>query len=329
MHSELLMKSPACLALVALALGTFVLGCGEKGTYLCVQYEAQVGEACSVDMPCADDLSCIDAVCQAHGSHGDACSADLACLEPYVCDAGTCVGPRRPANTPCLPGTIDACVEGTACMRDELAPYCRRPVGEGEECVADGQCPEGLACVSSDGARSGRCGEAPGLDEECTPSRGCALGLLCVDIASTQTRCVFPPLREMDACAVDADCPAAMHCVEASATGAASCLADLAEGDACSARRTGVAQCADGLFCNGSTSVCEHVGGEGEPCHPASEACEDGLFCQPAIEGGTLFCLPSVAAGASCREGQACGAGAYCDEDRAGPRLSPSWTSTI
>jgi hypothetical protein len=91
------------------------------------------------------------------------------------------------------------------------------------------------------------------------------------------------------------DCAGELYCTAGSCVPAMELWIDLNEGDACGAAGS---RCANGLFCDPSTSSCALVLAEGEACTVA-EACRFDLFCRGLAEG-TGECTRLLDPGAAC-----------------------------
>lgn len=310
---NILGRSRFALALTALVFAA----CDHTGTYTCVRYAAEVGEACNSGVSCAGGAACVDGTCEVWRDHGEACdeTAGTRCLSAYVCQAGVCAGRLGAEGAECVIDAVDACAPGLLCAyRGRSAPVCLPPVAEGERCRADAQCPAGRMC-----SRPGFCGAPPALDDWCSRERQCAEGLSCVDSVSGSV-CGWAPRLEGDLCG-DEGCPDDMHCVLEVVGGSFEqvCLIDLVEGMTCEIDSNGP-RCGGGTYCDRRTTSCERIGGMGETCvSPGSgEGCEEGLACQPVLGESAARCLPPVPEGASCIDGEMCGANTLCDRSYAG-----------
>ena len=87
-----------------------------------------------------------------------------------------------------------------------------------------------------------------------------------------------------------------------------------AEGQPCSPQSVEIfKQCADGLFCDGTSNTCRKVVsvGEGQPCwSPGGPECQAPLVCR---EDAPLMPAPPPFAGATCQKPAS--AGSYCTAD--------------
>ena len=141
------------------------------------------GEPCSYVPvhPCADGLQGWGGVCLAPGV-GDHCEAWLKCAEGLACFGDTCTIPPG-LGEPCLASEgFYYCGEGTC---DLEAMVCVTPAGLGEDCT-DIDCGADYLCDSV----TNLCAAPPSDGQPCLNETYCAEGLVCDSKAQL---CVVPP----------------------------------------------------------------------------------------------------------------------------------------
>lgn len=218
------------------------------------------------------------------------------------------------------------------------------------DCLGDGSCPEGAACLGLFAAFGGGDddGGRHGEGEECWAwGDDCAAGLYCRDERYDEEVDVVvcaacePLLGEGETCQLysgSSGCGAGLHCQQDPETGAGRCEALRADGVECSAPE----QCESG-FCG--DGACSSGGREGDPCETRAGcrweeelaciagACasplEMGASCGDASECRSWTCDPvdgrcGLADGSSCFDSPTCRSG-FCDRaarDCAQPRAN-------
>lgn len=248
----------------------------------------------------------LDAACApvlvAEVALGAACASDgLPCADGEgVCGGGSCTArPEEGAECASL-GDGEA---GSACRLGLLCVggRCRRaPIEEGDACDEDEQCAPTLRC------RGGRCGRTADEGEACdarVPCRGaneCRNGTCA---PGTPEACTEPGQPEV--CGVESLCGAPPMMT---------CEALAALGEECSGADT----CAEGAYCDPSSSRCEALPASGAPCGDDAH-CAAGLACSP----GTGLCAPAPVAGEPCARDPsgpgACAGGLACVQGTCGP----------
>lgn len=255
-------------------------------------------EAC--EGPCATGLRCgTDRTCLTPGATGATCASDYDCELTLVCAEGQCAAPRHgDIGERCEDS--DGCGGDTGCLASAHM-VCRAPVAGGP-CRSDDDCPSGAWC--DDSAASGTCEPGGAVGEPCGNGIVCQEGLACD--ASDSLCGPFPTAGEP--CAQGRFgpflCAAGLVCLESRTCGEAP-----AEGEPCG---LGEPRCAAGLGCA--------YGAEGSTCNAKVDAgaycdnddtCGDGLFC----DFGANACMPFLARGELCTDGNECGPGGSCLPD--------------
>jgi hypothetical protein len=170
----------------------------------------------------------------------------------------------------CDPGL--ACVGGAGC---EAWPEgcCVLAGAEGQACLPDGSCNEGLACASDPLQRIGWCATRPEGEPCCIPGGGegqpcyvggsCDPGLACViQVPSCVGPCCTPAGGEYRPCLADGRCDPGLVCS----------LGTRAN-----------------RFCNTDLGCCLQPGGAGQPCF-ADGTCSEGLVCRVDTSGPAQTC---------------------------------------
>ncbi len=215
----------------------------------------------------------------------------------------------------------------------------------GADCVADGECTQGLYCQkTTSGACPGKCtayaeaGAACGLDATLMTYPQCGPELECNNNNICQ-----PNGKPGSVCANDSDCGPTIICLDdpscvtpnlwcnlsgGGATG--TCNVGVAAGATCGAAKAGTTsydiQCADGLWCSqifiDQAGVCRVPAGMGAPCNNFG-GCEKGFHCGgyvPVGAGATLGqCVPPSASGGPCTFTDDCQPGLGCPASTCAP----------
>lgn len=143
----------------------------QDGTAVCRRL-AGLGEGCSGNVPCADQLWCdeLTNVCVTAPGEDAACLYGYLCAEGLVCgEVGTCVTPPGEGE-PCILGSCD---EDTWCDTSVVpTPLCAARRANDEVCSGHRQCESGYC-------PNGYCWPLPVAGESCEGTNACAGGLVC------------------------------------------------------------------------------------------------------------------------------------------------------
>ncbi len=171
-----------------LSLSFFVLACPPS------EEKAEVGEACSADKPCADNLTCVDGNCVNAASEDagvggpvedNSCVFDTDCGVAEVCDDATqlCItGLDCSLNATicgfCVSGDQDCGFDPAPAYCDANAGVCRRVHSSCMPCVRDSQ------CTTADAYYDNHCVSYPdgnycGVD--CAHGQACPRGFSCTE----------------------------------------------------------------------------------------------------------------------------------------------------
>lgn len=312
--------------LVALALATFVAGCGNGDKYQCnaesctlcdsmgcrtVQPPTPVSCQYANDPVCGSTQTCTSLGCLT------TCTSDTQCEQGNVCKSGLCTAPSSsptvvqctlasdcPASNMCVNG---ACVAETPCTGNTCT------------CNYSTDCAAGKVCANNQCVPS------------CTSDANCTGGLVC---NTSESICVSPTTATCGG-ATGVACPAGESCVNGACT--ASCSASAATADA--AVTDGLASdassggCASGQICQAGVCVNDTqrevvncVDGEVNPqnslqkCFDSlwrytcttSQACktiEDQLVVCSATQG---YCQTEGEANPQCTQASDCASGMAC-----------------
>jgi len=291
---------------------------------------------CTVSEECAGDAYCLPSPTSAYTCGGrcvgrlsagqtcdpavDVCTAGASCFDPGdgghpACLAAHGLGEACPGTEPCAP------------LLDCVAPAdggfatCAARGAAGASCGAPGQglptCGPCLACVQ------GLCTAVVGVGGVCRTSQECVNGTYCTSgdggTCATSPRngepCVAAPgpHGELGNCMYTAD----TFCQRQSADASVGfCVPQPGPGQSCGDGPDLWPSCSGGWWCgiaDAGRGSCQLAPGGFLPClaTAAGWACQPGLLCQPALDGGML-CLPGPAAFEPCAAGNVCGSGAYC-----------------
>jgi len=248
------------------ACNTIFVGQVEAGGTCFEQNDcATIGSYC-VEGDCQEQ--CCAGSCVSPVAVGSACGNDVPCAADEICDYTPVEGMERT----CLSGdTGSACGDDGDCDRELYCSggACVGDVGADAACTSDRQCVDPLLCVGKN-LQAGRCKLTDDAGDDCdTACRG--RNLYCDTTGST-----------------------------GGTTGKCTALPDQA-GDSCAASR----ECADPIFCNSTTQICEEPAQQGQSCTPYN--CADPFFCSAEIdntESGT--CQAAQPAGRSCSRRNHC-----------------------
>lgn len=131
---------------------------------------------------------------------GGECAARADCADGLVCHHSRRCGSPAPEGTPCV-DYRSVCREGHLCRADlDGTDRCLPSAEEGEPCVSNIGCRDGLICVGARGDRT--CITPRAAGEMCRLQTDCAEGLRCVR-DDDDARCA-PPARLGEACDLDA-----------------------------------------------------------------------------------------------------------------------------
>lgn len=279
------------------------------------------GAPCVDASTCAEGLECrvhlgppVTAVCAtpALGDMGELCP----CRPGWSCQAGHCSG-ELPAGATC--SSDGECVAPLRCMN-----FTCGLIDEGGACMSQGFCRAGAACRRPDPLEPGQwllttVGQcitgAAGL--RCSTDAECATGLVC-GFNRWRGLCVAKA-------AAGAACEYANQCPKGFTCHGGACRPLVGPGDTCGATAACMSgsQCAAGRCsrlprtpepcagtCNGATCVSGScVRTPGASCLGALDACGERSAC---LQG----CTTAVATAASCRTGEVCESGGFCDDGR-------------
>lgn len=218
---------------------------------------------------------------------GATCSFPFCAGGSGFCPSGTCVA-RPTIGEPC---DSFECAAGLLCLAD----VCTAPGVPGDSCSIDDECAPPLRCLV------GQCQALGTADEACLDAGECAFGLAC---QGNQCASVDPI-----PCIGDASCGNQALCVS---------LPRCAPGGELGATCNQDAACQPALYCDGTTSQCSALPGDGE-------ACVNGTFCASGLGCTTDFgtCAPLPLDSELCAFGpmgpNECAPGLGCLVDTCGP----------
>jgi hypothetical protein len=296
----------------------------DLGSHTCRHNPPQAGETCGLLVPCASNLTCIDAICVARGAAGDACNLLVAdsCQDGLVCDAGNSRCRHDPPQAGETCGVLVPCAGALTCVAATCVE--RRALGQTCDFLVANSCQNGLVCDAGDG----RCRHnPPQLGETCGVLVPCASGLTCFDFKCTgqggsgdpcdplvasscssglvcdlgSGTCRHNPPQQGETCGVLVPCTDGLTCI------AATCTQRAAAGEKCDILVAG--SCQDGLLCDVGSGTCRHDPPKlGETCG-VLVPCESGLACYSAA------CVPQGNTGDRCDPlvSGACQSGLICD----------------
>lgn len=270
-------------------------GLGVQGE--CVRL-GEVGELCSDDDQCADELYCslLDGTCQ-----------------PFRLEGETCAFADRDSLNPDPETELLRCDEALFC--DPITDTCVAPCERGSRCFDDEQCDDtqGLACVA------GRCDTPRALGLPCDDDDDCVADLRCGVPADSPTglpECI-ERLPNRSECFDHSTCMSGF-CDPTSNT----CQAAASVGDSCPSGSD--AQCAgDEVVCRGDFAFCSTT----TPC-PDSRECDtavgrclpacvrllgDGQPCMLDGECASGTCIGDICGTPPFASGQPCSSGFQCE----------------
>jgi len=251
---------------------------------------AKEGEKCYSDSDCGyinpeqpvlGRLQChtFRNVCFKPSGLNEACSFDADCRYGWICKDSKCVAEECQKDSDCP--------SGYAC--DPASKYCYYVRKEGDACITDDVCGEGMKCVS------GFCKVIPvapkKAGEPCSDDSDCMAGLYC----HTKDDICFAPAKEGSACRYQEDCAAGLSCHPTSKK----CFNVCADDADCGKNKDGKqlfcsrtlnicflpakmcekdADCPSGQFCHSTGKFCFTPGGINYTCFTADD-CELDLAC--------------------------------------------------
>ena len=206
------------------------------------------------------------------------CAADAECGALLVCDEGACA--ERP---------IETCSAADRCGNLAQCGAPRAGVARGTAGVS---CEETRDCDPAHFCSAGTCAPRPIAGESCSEVAPCAPGLGC-DLEGDATCRALPSTGA--ACLYGESGP--MLCGEGLACIDGTCGPIPTEGQPCAIGNV----CAPGLGCDFSPegSICIVPRGEGG-------SCESDRSCAPELHCAGTTCVPDLAAGEPCTEGNEC-----------------------
>jgi hypothetical protein len=260
------------------------------------------GGACAQG-ECAEGLVCRGGQCLPPGSNGVACASDADCQFPLFCDPVLleCEPLSRAVLGEACTGAISNCIGQTNCKGVRSASdggagtagTCQ-PSNIGDPCSTGLECPQGSACVSSDGG-GGAC-QPSAAGSPCTGDLNCVLGQYCL---LSQGQVCRLQLTQGQVChgEPDNDCGNPLKCVGL-ADGGAVCEPPGVVGSSCGGKNS----CIPPLVC--IDAQCLAAGGTGQPCATRSPECFGG-----ACQADAGVCVPPLSNGEPCRSSIECASG--------------------
>jgi hypothetical protein len=286
-----------CIALTQLGegercdLGAAICGEGllcEDG--LCVP-RSSIGGPCVTDHYCPSNGWCDGGSCSPRSPVGGVCDSDGQCVTISWCSNQTCVG-RIEVGLSC--DATSRCASGAHCvMPDGLIGTCQPLPSAGSDC-ADGQCGEGLGCITY----TGTCAARLTSGADCDRTTMCATTQLCASEGLNSSVCQAPDVVGLgEGCAAAAStCNASLYC------NAGTCVAYAVSGEQC----TDDEQCVAGTSC--VLGACKTLGGAFASCD-SQEDCANGLYCDESVQQ----CTPQKTVAQACTWSVECQGTLYCD----------------
>lgn len=267
------------------------------GPFLCT------GSSGACPSTCASDAACIDsAYCDASRS----CTPKLAnggeCIAGKDCQSGLCVDGHC-CNSACtgscercdIYGALGTCV--TAASGNPGSPSCSPYLCNGASVSCPTSCTSDAQCASDAYCKSGSCVTKAANGAACTAAKECRSGVctggVCCDKAcggACETCLAAEGATANGACTIlpagMANCANGLVCTGTSGACPASCQTD--------------SQCAPGRFCN-SSKQCAVKLAQGSACTAAGQCttghCVDGVCCNSGCAGGCDSCNLAGSAG--------------------------------
>ncbi len=258
------------------------------------------GESCDALDSCLEPYLCLNSVCTRISLACEPAPAGQPCTFLRFCDASsycdvtsfTCVA-RKSEGDACIGYPDEECGVGFYCGARSGTPTCLARAADGAACDESTPCVEGTFCVG------GSCRAGAG-GNPCEGDDDSAEGTFCNSRSD-----VCEPLRALgDECdEYDAPCEHGLYCDFGSQT----CVASPGAGEPCDSD----SGCAGGAVC-GSDGTCVAQVGLGEECMEVSygvTTCAEGLYCNTSTT--PAVCVTALANGERCTRAEECASG-YC-----------------
>jgi hypothetical protein len=199
---------------------------------------------------------------------------------------------------------------GDACDNVTGDQTCEPPAVEGEPCVQNEDCADGLRCDFDAVTGSTVCVGLAGEGEPCDQTSECEAGLQCLQDANFNNVCTVVG-QPGSPCFQDADCGLGLICVDDPQSSSNRCAAPSGSGDPC----TSATQREPGLDCrisdDGTRNICRGVSAEGQRCEATAD-CAPNLDCRVDDTGSFNICRVLSGDDEACVNDLDCAAGLTC-----------------